>query len=65
VNNGGSGVKANGSANAGVIINNSLFGGNQVGVAFTAGGVLFSTKTNVISGNFTADGAPSNFINLN
>jgi hypothetical protein len=56
---------ANSSGNVGVIINNSLFGGNQVGVAFAAGGVVFSTKTNVIAGNITADGAPSNFINLN
>jgi hypothetical protein len=64
-NNGGTGAKANGSASVGVVINNSVFGGNQFGLAFAAGGVLFSTKTNVITGNFTSDGAPSNFITLN
>jgi hypothetical protein len=65
VNNGGTGAKANGSANVAVVINNSVFGGDQIDVAFTAGGSLFSTKTNVITGNLTSDGAPSNIINLN
>jgi hypothetical protein len=63
VNNGGTGAKAN--AGASVVINNSMFTRNQVGLAFAAGGALASTKTNLISGSLTSDSAPSAFITLN
>jgi hypothetical protein len=63
VNNGGTGAKAN--AGASVIINNSMLTRNQVGLAFAGGSALASTKTNLITGNFTSDGAPSSFITLN
>jgi hypothetical protein len=48
-----------------VVINNSMFTRNQVGLAFAAGGALASTKTNLISGSLTSDSAPSAFITLN
>jgi hypothetical protein len=65
VNNGGAGAKANGGANVTVLVNNSVFTGNQTGVTFTSGGVLFSYKTNAINGNLSTDGAPSNVLTLN
>jgi len=65
VNNGGAGAKANGNASALLFINYSVFTGNNTGVAFTNGGLLFSYKTNAINNNLVSDGVPSNFITLN
>jgi len=65
VNNRGAGAKANGNASALLFINYSVFTGNNTGVAFTNGGLLFSYKTNAINNNLVSDGVPSNFITLN
>jgi hypothetical protein len=57
INNGATGVLANGSSL--ILLNYSVVTGNSTGVSFTSGASLQSYNNNSIDANLVANGAPS------